>query len=321
MLLTCDTEVGELGLDKEGAFEIFVEGKVEGQEVGYKLINKIASQYKVKVQHFVDVYPYKTFEEKKFAKLCNSILESGHHLGLHTHPSGFYDRNRKFMWEYTKSEQRKIIEHGKKKIKEWTGIEIKFHRAGGYGANNDTLKALYENGVFLDSSFFYKHQNCKINYPFANKPEKIEKVWEIPITVYEKKIKLLFKTRQIYQKLDFRYGSSAKEIIEVVRKAPSNTLIVLFLHSFNFLNLPYNFKRKEYGKITVNTSLIKEFDFLLSELTKLPDVKFTSFKEIFNNLSRGCTFENFIVSLEVRGSVINFTKNKVFQIFGWRGSI
>jgi hypothetical protein len=61
ILLTCDTEVGELGLDKEGAFEIFVEGKVEGQEVGYKLINKIASQYKVKVQHFVDVYPYKIF--------------------------------------------------------------------------------------------------------------------------------------------------------------------------------------------------------------------------------------------------------------------
>ena len=45
VLITCDTEVGELAGNRADAFEVFIEGKINGQEVGVNFINTIASRY------------------------------------------------------------------------------------------------------------------------------------------------------------------------------------------------------------------------------------------------------------------------------------
>ena len=43
ILLTCDTEVGELAQGFDEAFDIFVLGKITGEQVGVPLINSIAA--------------------------------------------------------------------------------------------------------------------------------------------------------------------------------------------------------------------------------------------------------------------------------------
>ena len=157
ILITCDTEVGELHAGRADAFEIFIKGEVQSREVGVKLINDLASEYGAMVEHFVDVYPYERYDEYKFERLCVDIIRGGHGVNLHTHPSGRYDKNRKFMWQYGLDEQIEIIKFGKQKIKEWIGIDAPAHRSGGYGANDDTIQALKLNDIFIDSSFFYKN--------------------------------------------------------------------------------------------------------------------------------------------------------------------
>jgi hypothetical protein len=281
LLLTCDTEVGELA-SGEDAFEIFMEGKVNNQVAGVSLINSIASQYKVAVEHFMDIYPYERYSEKKFQKLCDDILAGGHFLQLHTHPSGRFDHSRKYMHQYTLDEQRNIVGWGKQKIHQWTGYEVIAHRAGGYGANEQTLTALKENGIGLDSSFFFQNAVCRIAYPHKNKCDHYNGIFEIPVTVYEceKQFVPVRKKIKYYAKLDFRYGSSISDIVTVVRSAPDNTIITLFLHSFNFLNLRYNTRSKTYRKITVNNHLIANYEKLLSELSQIPSAKFTSFREV-----------------------------------------
>ena len=186
ILITCDTEVGELHANRADAFEIFIKGEIGGgTEVGVKLINDLANEYGGVAEHFVDVYPSERYGEDKFKRLCRQIVKSGHGVNLHTHPSGKYDKNRKFMRQYSLDEQIEIINFGKQKIKEWIGTDVIAHRAGGYGANDDTLRALRINDIFIDSSFFYKNINCAINYDYVNKTSKKCGVLQLPVSVCE----------------------------------------------------------------------------------------------------------------------------------------
>lgn len=308
ILITCDTEVGELHAGRADAFEIFIKGEIEDREVGVKLINDLASKCGAAVEHFVDVYPYERYGEHKFEQLCRDIIQSEHGINLHTHPSGKYDKNRKFMWQYSVDEQTEIVNFGKQKIKEWTGMDVLAHRAGGYGANDDTLRALRVNDIFIDSSFFYKNENCKINYDYINKASEKNGVLQLPVSVYEKQKRYGFlKTKSSFQKFDFRYGSSADEILKAIDLMPENCIIVLFLHSFNFLNLKYSFKDKKYVKISINHKLINEYKRLLASIADKTECKFSSIKDLDMG---GLSDEDFVPTLHVNVDMIKYAKDK-----------
>lgn len=308
ILITCDTEVGELHADRADAFEIFIKGEIEDKEVGVKFINTLSSEYGAIVEHFVDVYPYERYGEHKFEQLCGDIIHSGHGVNLHTHPSGRYDKNRKFMWQYSVDEQTDIVNFGKQKIKEWIGIDALAHRAGGYGADDNTMQALKFNDIFIDSSFFYKNENCKINYDYINKSSKKNGVLQLPVSVYEKQKRYGFtKTKSSFQKFDFRYGSSVDEILKAIDMMPENCIIVLFLHSFNFLNLKYNFKDKKYVKININYKLIGEYKRLLTGITNKAECKFAS---IENLDMRGLSDEDFAPTISADAHIIKYVKDK-----------
>ena len=308
ILITCDTEVGELHADRADAFEIFIKGEIEDREVGVKFINDLASKYGAAVEHFVDVYPYERYGECKFERLCSDIIHGRHGVNLHTHPSGRYDKNRKFMWQYSVDEQTEIINFGKQKIKEWIGMDVLAHRAGGYGANDDTIQALKFNGIFIDSSFFYKNENCKINYDYINKASEKNGVLQLPVSVYEKQKRYSFiKTKSSFQKFDFRYGSGVDEILKAIDLMPENCIIVLFLHSFNFLNLKYNFKDKKYIKISINDKLINEYKRLLASIADKTECKFTSIKDLDMG---GLSGRDFAPMIRADADMIKYAKDK-----------
>lgn len=302
ILITCDTEVGELHAGKTDAFEIFIKGETGGMEVGVKIINDLASEYGGMVEHFLDVYPYERYGEDKFKRLCQEIISSGHGINLHTHPSGKYDKNRKFMWQYSLDEQIEIIKFGKQKIKEWVGIDVIAHRAGGYGANNDTLVALKINNILIDSSFFYKNVNCDIEYRYVNRPSEKDGILQLPVSVFEKqKCYAFLKTKSVFQKFDFRYGSNADEILKAINLAPKDCIIILFLHSFNFLNLKYDFKNKRYVDISVNESSIDEYKKLLGGISSNKGCEFTSIKDLnLNSLN----YIDYVPSISVNTNVL-----------------
>ena len=319
ILITCDTEVGELHADRADAFEIFIKGEIESREVGVRLVNDLASEYGAAVEHFVDVYPYERYGERKFEQLCSDIIGGGHGVNLHTHPSGRYDKNRKFMWQYSVDEQTEIINFGKQKIKEWIGIDVLAHRAGGYGANDDTIQALNFNGIFIDSSFFYKNKNCKINYDYINKASEKNGVLQLPVSVYERQKRYgPLKTKSSLQKFDFRYGSSADEILKVIDAMPENCIIVLFLHSFNFLNLKYNFKDKKYINISINDKLINEYKRLLADIANKAECKFASIKDLD---MRGLSDEDFAPTIRADADMTKYVKDKFRLKFMYVGNV
>ena len=294
IIITVDTEIGELSKHTPNGFETFIEGKVDGQEVGYGFIMNMLDKYGAKGEFFLDVYPCEKVGEKKFVEMCNRIKESGHRVQLHTHPSTAFDAERPYLHQYSLDEQIEILSFGRKTIEQWTGDLPIAHRAGMYGINRETFIALEHTGILYDCSYFYKHTNCKLTCTTKNKPFRIGNVTEIPVTVFKKiatlknpiKIASQFLMRkrtrhnyfrkECFQKLDLRQTTTPDEIKKTIDNSNPDTIITLFLHSFNFLDLLFNFRTNEYASIRVNQSLINSFENVLAWIAEQESCKFNT---------------------------------------------
>jgi len=278
IIITIDTEVGEKAKNFDGGFEKLVMGEIDGKFYGVPKIMEISEKYGFKCVFFVDVYEYKKFAEENFKTLCQMIDKRGHEVALHTHPSYAYDKNRINMYEYSLEEQIKIIKDGKKLIKKWIGKYPIAHRAGNYGANDDTLIALKENGIFIDSSFFYKHTNSKVKAPTINTPVLYKDVLQFPITVVKK-----FPTRKgipipikyNYLKLDVN-GMNKDKMIKAIENLNGKVeYIILFLHSCSFIKTDHN----KLDTFETNHKAIESFNGAL-EFCKKEKINSILFKDI-----------------------------------------
>lgn len=272
ILLTCDTEIGDRGIGLENAFSILVNGDFGSRSVGINLMEDIADSYSAKITHFVDVY--QPLYQNEICRLCEKIKRRGHEIGLHTHPVSKYGKN--YMYEYSFDEQCEIISFGRRLIEDVIGEKPIVHRAGSYGANNDTLRALHSNGIYIDSSLYYGNSRCRIESDCVNEICKINNVWEVPVTVYKTKGLI----RQHYVKLDYKFGSNVDTIIEVLNKMNEDSTIVLFFHSFNFLNRYWDYRKKYFYKINIDDSAIDKFERLLKYISDRNDMQFTKFSDI-----------------------------------------
>ena len=83
----------------------------------------------------------------------------------------------------------KIVKSGNKDLAldlekngyDWIKKEVTAHRAGAYAMNKDTLYALAENDIIIDSSMYKGSNNCKY-CPAINVPQWCDGIYEIPVT-------------------------------------------------------------------------------------------------------------------------------------------
>jgi hypothetical protein len=265
ILITIDTEVGEKAKFVEGGYQKFVLGRIEKENYGVPKIVEMLNDYNFKGEFFIDIYEENFFGEQNFADLCTNLDEQGHGVQLHTHPSFAYDINRNFMHEYTIDEQIKIIQEGKRKIYNWIQKNPIAHRAGGYGANIDTIKALELNSILIDSSFYYNHPNCKIPLSNTNEPLFIGNVLEIPVSTINQQQFLSYAFYLLYRrypKFDVNYLNSffMNASIQKYRSA----YITLFLHSSSFIRRSKNYR----DVMGVNKNALKVFSNVLSFISE-----------------------------------------------------
>ena len=139
VLITIDTE---FSTHKD---DVGVVGRIDGKDYGVARLVELLDKYHMKATWFIDVYTSKKQYLPAFINTCRKLQDHGHDLQLHTHPNGLYDPKRGSMQDYSLAEQIEIIARGKKIFMEWLGREPFAHRAGDWGANHNTLKALQAN--------------------------------------------------------------------------------------------------------------------------------------------------------------------------------
>jgi len=240
VIITIDTEVADH--DGPDAFDRDVLGCTPRNPRGAYWIAEQLKRSQLPGVFFLDVYGKGRYREARYEELCNRLLECGHDIQLHTHPDQMYDPNRFNMYQYSLEDQTGIIRDGMALLKEWTGKLPVAHRAGRYGANVETLKAIKANGIYLDSSFYYGRENCKLPFANSNAPFMTDGIWEFPVTIVpEPVVKCGFRfpewSRHFWwrhQKLDVNTMNPrqlCRSVMELYGKIP---YITTFLHSFSF---------------------------------------------------------------------------------------
>ncbi|MCQ2211397.1 MAG: polysaccharide deacetylase family protein [Paludibacteraceae bacterium] len=260
IILTIDTE-GPRGSNPV-LFQIW--GKVGNEYYGIPKIIEICDKYGVKGLFFVDIPEIWDMGYDAIKEVILYIKNKGHNVGVHIHPHHMPNETRQFLYEYSREEQYQIIEQCTKKYIEITGEQPLSFRAGKYGANRDTLDILSDLGYLYDFSEFYSQKWCGINPEVAYVlPIKYRNIIEFPVTVYKS-----LSIPHVYCRYDKLEATSMPgEILHVLKqygKTSNEEVIVLFLHSFSFLNY-----LETPDKPTVNSKNIRYFQQTLDNIRKL----------------------------------------------------
>ena len=269
IIITVDAEVGEKSKNDPSGFEKFILGRVEGEEYGVRRIMGICEKNGCQAEFFLDYCGYIKYGEYKYKDIALDITGRGHGLQLHTHPSLLKDPGRAMMSQYSLDEQAQIISEGVRKFSDWCGAKPVAHRAGCYGADDNTLNALAKSGICYDFSCFLGHENCKMSTQSPNLPFRKGGVVEVPVTAFKDRrrytaLGLGVFARSVYTKFDINWLSLAELKYVLGRYEGSDSLLVFFLHSSSFIN------RLGDGSVNranpVNERLFHDFDYLLGEM-------------------------------------------------------
>jgi peptidoglycan/xylan/chitin deacetylase (PgdA/CDA1 family) len=132
---------------------------------------------------FVDLCEVPTWGEKFMREVCDRIQDAGQDVQLHAHPHHLTgDRNRWLLSEYTRQEQAGILDYAIEQYRKFLGTMPLAFRAGGFGANRDTLELLAERGVAIDCSLMQGWRGCDLRAPLAGVPFVLHGIREIPLT-------------------------------------------------------------------------------------------------------------------------------------------
>jgi len=132
---------------------------------------------------FVDLCEVPTWGENFLREVCNRIRDAGQDVQLHAHAhhvSG--DSKRWLLSEYTRAEQGQILDYAIEQYRKFMGTQPLAFRAGGFGANRDTLELLAERGIAIDCSLMQGWRGCDLTAPIAGAPFVLYGIREIPLT-------------------------------------------------------------------------------------------------------------------------------------------
>jgi hypothetical protein len=250
-------------------------GQIGDKSFGIPLMMDIAETYSVRLTFFVEVLNKYYFGKSESKQICEYIMNRGHDVQLHLHPNylNFTLNNpleksySDLIGTYSSDKQIELIKEGIEILMQ-TGVPrpIAF-RAGCFGANEETLRALKAVGVLIDSSYnkAYLGDTCLLDNKGINDLTFLNEIWEFPITNFVESTKVRPKR---FKPLDIN-GVSFQEMKYILNQAKEGGLrnITIIMHSFSFLK-PYDV---QYDSVKPREYVIRRFEKLCNFLKQNPD--------------------------------------------------
>ncbi len=145
------------------AFQRYVYGATSKGNVGLPFKLKLLQEHGLTGVFFIEPLFSGRFGLMPLAEIINLIQENRQEIQLHIHTEWVDEsitplldhvtRKRQFLHNFSLVEQTKLIEIGTQLIKQADGGDINAFRAGNFGFNRDTLRALATNKINIDSSY------------------------------------------------------------------------------------------------------------------------------------------------------------------------
>jgi len=180
-------------------YDLRVWGRFSNQSeaLGLPLILSELSRHRQKATFFVEVFGSCHFGDDGLREVCAGLRDDGQDVQLHAHPvqrlADWHTRGRPRpadnMADYSLPQQEALLREGVDKLVA-CGVDratVLAFRAGNYGANNDTWRALAAAGLCLSSNLnlSYLSKNCRLRWPSTANAlfeTDVPGVWELPIS-------------------------------------------------------------------------------------------------------------------------------------------
>ena len=194
IFLTIDTEVWEFYDDIEKNIGSGLWGLTSDGEYGLNFQLETFTKFDLKATFFIE--PFFTYHsgETPLKSAIENINAARQEIGVHIHTEWLQDaalasfdltRIYRNIGDFEYMEQVVLIKHAKDLISRHTGNYICSFRAGNYGADDRTLKALSDLDITFDTSYNkpYLTNPCNINSEHTlSSPELIRDTVEVPVT-------------------------------------------------------------------------------------------------------------------------------------------
>lgn len=284
--------------------------EIKGKDYGISLIMDALEKNNLAATFFLEVMNKAYFGEEESKSVCQYILKRNHDVQLHVHPNyryftqGMTKPCSDLLADYSLDEQIEIIAEGISLLKKYGVSHPIAFRAGCFGANDNTLKAIRKNGLLFDSSYCLKFQGktCFLNdFEAINDATEKDSVIEFPITHF---IDFKALSYRRIKPLDIS-AVSFYEIRKVLENAqvhgPNN--IVIIMHSFSFVKT----NDVQYSKIKPNNIVIGRLNqlcsFLQANYYKIETLTFADYYKKYRNNNPQSKSIDFFPYVGLRGAL------------------
>lgn len=203
VFFTVDVEIwcdGWVDIDKKfpNAYRTYIIGPTPQGDFGLPFQLKVLRDHGIHGTFFVEPLFSTRFGSQPLDEIVGLIRERGQEIQLHLHTEWVDEssepliantsQKRQHLFQYSMDEQTRLIEVGAALLTSAGAIGINAFRAGSFGFNRDTLRALAVNRIKFDSSY-----NATLFGPASGvapnillqEPVVCEGVVEYPMTVFE----------------------------------------------------------------------------------------------------------------------------------------
>jgi hypothetical protein len=240
--------------------------------IGYQM--DVFEHYGLKAIFFVDPMPALIWGVGAIERVVQPIVARGHDVQLHIHtewlefaPQNPVGRTGGNIKDFTISEQTELIAIGADLLERAGAPRPVAFRAGNFGANDDTLRALAANGLRYESSFGGNVPNslCTIDLPLSQlTPVERLGVTEVPVSGITDK-----GGRRRHAQIT---AISAAEMLAAIRHAHGigQTSFTVVSHSFELLSR---------DRMKVNHIVARRFDDICAGIAAMDGVDSGTFSD------------------------------------------
>jgi hypothetical protein len=171
-------------------------GRTPDGEFGLRFQLDLLNSFGLRAVFFIEALHASVVGLGPLREMVQVVQQAGHDPQLHLHPEWVPEmrdpivapRMTEYMHDFTQDEQARLIGEGLQMMRQCGAVSVCAFRAGNYGADRATLRALAQTGIQYDTSYnvAYLDGACRIgtDSPMLQ-PGPLEGVCEVPISFFQ----------------------------------------------------------------------------------------------------------------------------------------
>lgn len=229
------------------SFKRYIYGPTAKGNYGLPYTLEVLSDHGLTGVFFVEPLFSRRFGSQPLAEIVGLLREDAQEIQLHLHTEWVDEAiepllahshsKRQHLHYFSLEEQTTLIAIGRQLIEEAGGREVTAFRAGSFGFNEDTLRALAANGIRFDSSYnacFFGRDSGVLPGTIMVDPVELQGVCEYPMTVFKDGTKSLR-----HAQLTSCSYTEMEGLLWQALEARRNSFVILS-HNFEMLNSAKN---------------------------------------------------------------------------------